>query len=103
MLYFFYLTRSLALVLYVYFRTLHVSFPLIMLYLVNLTFSRLEKLPVLKVQLRTRCSLGWLLRPEVVAVFYALAEVCAWAWELLPEQLQGQPKAEDLVKDRGQR
>lgn len=71
---------------------------------VNLIMSRWEDLPLLKgVLLRISCSLGQQLRPEEVAVSCDLAEVYVSAWELLPGQLQGQQRAEDLTKVRDQR
>lgn len=64
---------------------------------------RWEDLPVLKaILLRKRCSRGQLLRPEGAAVSCALAEVCAWAWELSGQLLVQQLRAEDLVKVRSQ-
>lgn len=84
-------------------KTQHVSyFDGIWLHLVIL-ISRLEDPSAWKAApLRTLCRAGRLLRQEGVAVSCGLAEVCVWDWELSPERLRSRPRAEDLVKVRGQ-
>lgn len=79
------------------------NYMVVFLVMLMILIFRWADLPVIKgVLQRSSCSLGRLLRLEGVVASCALAEVCVWAWELSPGQLQAQPRAEDPVKVRDQ-